>query len=105
MHTLATVGNADALAAYQRAQLVMEEVPEDQVADTSVILARADLQLKIGTLYFTLRDFEKSVARLTDGLSLLDAARDVLTLEQLNSRKVRHSTTLPAAISSRRNMR
>lgn len=79
----------DALAAYQRAQLVMEEVPEDQVADTSVILARADLQLKIGTLYFTLRDFEKSVARLTDGLSMLDAARDVLTLEQLNSRKVR----------------
>ncbi len=79
----------DALAAFQRAQLMIDEKPDDQAADTSLILARVDLQLKIGTFYSDLHDFDKSVVRLNDALRMLDAALDALTPEQLNSRKVR----------------
>jgi hypothetical protein len=92
----------DALAAFQRAQLTIDEKPDDQAADTSLILARVDLQLKIGTFYSDLHDFDKSVVRLNDALRMLDAALDALTPEQLNSRKVRASTTssrgLPPAL-------
>ena len=79
----------EALIAYQRAQLMIDEVPGKQDADTSLILARSDLQLKIGMLYFDLHDFDKSVVRFNDALSMLDAAHDALTPQQLDSRKVR----------------
>ena len=79
----------EALAAFQRAQLLIDEKPGDEAADTSLILARADLQLKIGTFYSDLHDVDKSVVRLNEALRMLDAAHDALTPEQLNSRKVR----------------
>ena len=79
----------NALSAYQRAQLVLDEAPGVQDADTSLLLARADLQLKVGMLYFTMRDVDKSAARFNKAVGLLDGAQGTLTPQQLNSRKVR----------------
>ncbi|MEO5583865.1 MAG: tetratricopeptide repeat protein, partial [Flavobacteriales bacterium] len=81
-------GMPDALAAFQRAQLLIDGAAEDQGADTSFILARADLQMKFGMLYFDLHEMDKSVLRYNDALSMLDGAHDALAPQQLNSRKV-----------------
>jgi tetratricopeptide (TPR) repeat protein len=78
----------EALTAYQRAQLMIDELPGKQDADTALILAKVDLQLKIGMLYFDLHDFEKSVVRFNAALGMLDAAHDALSQHQLDSRKV-----------------
>ena len=86
---LAAGEQADALAAFQRAQLLLEGDHTEQVTDTSLILARTDLQLKIGTFYLDLRDFDKSASRLNEALSMLDVAQDVLSQDQLNSRRIR----------------
>ena len=86
---MATGEMPDALAAFQRAQALLDGAQGDLAVDTSFILARADIQLKIGMLYFDLQEIDKSVVRFNDALSMLDVAEDALTQEQLNSRKVR----------------
>ncbi len=80
----------DALTAYQRAELMLEGVPQGGArADSSTMLAAVDLQLSIGMLYFDLHEFGKSTARFNEALRQLDGAPSVLTVDQLNSRKVK----------------
>lgn len=84
----ATGALPEALADYQRAQLLLDGVPEDQRTDTAVILAKADLQIQMGTLYFNLHDADKSIPCFNAALSMLDAAAAKLSVQQLNTRKV-----------------
>ncbi|MCC6938282.1 MAG: tetratricopeptide repeat protein [Flavobacteriales bacterium] len=77
-----------ALAAFQRAQTVVDEATEKEGASDVLVLAQADIQLKIGVLHFTLRNFDKSMACYTDALRILDGAKDIATAE-LADRKVR----------------
>lgn len=78
-----------ALGTYQKAQLLIEEGLEKQPTDTPLLLANADLQLKFGTLYFDLRDMDKSIARSNEALRILDAAGEAIPTDELNTRKVR----------------
>lgn len=79
---------SEAMAAYQRAQLQLEEPAGEATGDTSAILTRVDLLIRIGQLYFELRELGKSEALFNEALGKLDAARSQLTIPQLNSRKV-----------------
>jgi tetratricopeptide (TPR) repeat protein len=78
-----------ALAAYQRAQLMVEEAPEEERALPALVLARSDIQSKIGTLHFHLRNLDKSIACYNDALRIFDEAHDELKQEELAMRKVR----------------
>ncbi|MBP8824313.1 MAG: tetratricopeptide repeat protein [Flavobacteriales bacterium] len=79
---------AEAMAAYQRAEQLMDAAESTDATDTSVILTHVDLQIRIGQVYFDLRDLDKSEARFNDALGKLDAARTALTVPQVNTRKV-----------------
>ena len=78
-----------ALTAYQRAELLIEDAPEKTDADTALILVQVDLQLDFGSLYFDLRDLDKSISRNNEALRLLDGSHDVLPAKEVNIRKVR----------------
>ncbi len=78
-----------ALGTYQRAQLLIDDGLEEQATNAPLILANADLQLKIGTLYFDLHEFDKSIARSNEALRILDMASEALPMDELNIRKVR----------------
>lgn len=84
----ATGETSEAMAAYQRAQLQLEAAAGPAASDTSVILTKVDLLIKMGQIYFELRELDRSEARFNDALGQLDAARSLLTGPQINGRKV-----------------
>ena len=78
----------EAMAAYQQAQLLLDEAAGIAEMDTSVILAKVDLLIKIGQVYYELQELDKSEALLNDAMGKLDAARPLLSMPQFNGRKV-----------------
>lgn len=91
----------DALQAYQRAQLLIEEAIEKEGEIASLVLARSDIQLKIGVLHFQLRNFDQSLSCYNDALRLLEAAGKDLPSEELANRKVRAFNNIAAVYLQR----
>ncbi len=78
-----------ALAAYQRAQLLVEEAEEKDGTSPQLVLARSDIQLKIGTLHFYLRNLDQSISCYNEALRLLEQVTGEVAAEELAVRKVR----------------
>jgi tetratricopeptide (TPR) repeat protein len=92
----ATGDAPEALTAYQRAQTLLDKELDGAKADTATILARADLQISWGMLYFNLHEPDKCVPRFNAALGILDAVHDVLSVQQLNRRKVQAFNNIAA---------
>jgi tetratricopeptide (TPR) repeat protein len=86
---LATGNKPAALEAYQGAQLVVEEALGKDLSKPGLVLARSDIQLKIGALHFYLRDWEKSIACYNEAMRILDEAPEGMPEQELAARKVR----------------
>ncbi len=88
----ARMGTSDlpaALAVYQRAQLLVEEAEEKAGTSQQLVLARSDIQLKIGTLHFYLRNFDQSIGCYNEALRLLEQVPGEVPPHELAVRKVR----------------
>ncbi|HQV52822.1 MAG: tetratricopeptide repeat protein [Flavobacteriales bacterium] len=91
----------EALQAYQRAQLLIEDAIRKDGAIASLVLARSDIQLKIGVLHFQLRNFDQSLSCYNDALRLLEATSKDLPSEELANRKVRAFNNIAAVYIQR----
>jgi tetratricopeptide (TPR) repeat protein len=78
-----------ALDAYQRAQLLVEDALEAEGLQVPLVLARSDIQLKIGALHFYMRNWEKSVACYNEAMRILDATENSIPDAEMAIRKVR----------------
>lgn len=85
----ATAEMPQALAAYQRAQVQLDGALTKTPEAVPLLLARADLELKLGSLYMDLRDLPKSIAHSNAALRTLDIEHGTLPTEEVNVRKVR----------------
>jgi tetratricopeptide (TPR) repeat protein len=88
----ANLGTGDmpaALDAYQRAQLLVEDALEAEGLQVPLVLARSDIQLKIGALHFYMRNWEKSVACYNEAMRILDATENSIPDAEMAIRKVR----------------
>ncbi len=77
-----------ALAAFQRAQRMVEIAVQQEGPRAGLVLMRSDIQVRIGLLHFYLRDLDKSVACYNEALRILEQSTDLDTVE-LAKRKVR----------------
>lgn len=93
---LITVGDAyqavrdlpAALAAYQRAQRLVDQAVQQKGSGPALTLAHADILLNTGLLHFSLRDLDKSLGYYNDALRVLDGATGLDTAD-LALRQVR----------------
>ncbi|MBP6311624.1 MAG: tetratricopeptide repeat protein [Flavobacteriales bacterium] len=91
----------EALMAYQQAQLLIEEAIDNDGETASLVLARADIQLKIGVLHFNLRNFDQSLSCYNEALRILDAGGKDLSSEEMAIRKVRAFNNIAAVYIQR----
>ncbi|MEO8591396.1 MAG: tetratricopeptide repeat protein [Flavobacteriales bacterium] len=77
-----------ALAAFQRAQRLVEIAVEKESPLASLVLMRSDIQARIGLLHFYLRDMDKSIACYNEALRILEQAPG-LDAKKLAVRKVK----------------
>lgn len=88
-----------ALSAFQRAQSLAEKATDGEAA-APLLLARSDIQAKIGLLHFNLRNGDKSIACYNEALRLLEQVPDAEPKE-LAERKVRLFNNIAAVYIQR----
>ncbi len=79
----------EALRAYQRAQLLIDEAVSKNGDGASLVLARIDIQMKIGVMHFSLRNLDQSLSCYNKAMHILDESGMELPEKEIASRKVR----------------